>query len=47
MAYLITYEEFRRHFPHRSRVISGSVRIASVTLLFFLMVRAVLSPILV
>ena len=44
MAYLITFEEYRRHLPDRRRAISESVRTAAVTLLFFLMVGAVLSP---
>lgn len=44
MAYLITYEEYRRHFPDRRRAISESVQTAAVTLLFFLIVGAVLSP---
>lgn len=44
MAYLITYDEYRHHFHERRRVVSEAVRTATVTLLFFLTVGAVLSP---
>ena len=36
MAYLITYEEYRRHFPERSRAVRESLRTAFATLLIFL-----------
>ncbi len=46
MAYLITYEEYRRHFPDRRRAILESVKTAAVTLTFFLVAGAALSPLL-
>lgn len=36
MAYLITYDEYRHHFPERSRVVQESMRTALATLLIFL-----------
>lgn len=47
MSYLITYEEYRRHFPERRRAVAESVRTASVTLFFFLLLGVVLSPVLI
>jgi hypothetical protein len=46
MAYLITYDEYRHHFPERRRAVSEAIRTAAVTLLFFLTVGVVLSPLL-
>lgn len=36
MAYLITYGEYRHHYPDRGRVIREALRTAIVTLLVFL-----------
>jgi len=44
MAYLITYEEYRRHFPERRRAVLESLKTAAVTLLFFLVAGAVIFP---
>ena len=46
MAYLITYDEYRRHFPDRRRAILEAARTAAVTLLFFLLAGVLLSPLL-
>jgi len=35
MAYLITYEEYRRHFPDRKRAARESLTTAGFTLLVF------------
>ena len=37
MAFVITYEEYRRHFPERRRVIRAALETAVVTLVFFLL----------
>jgi len=44
MSYVITYEEYRRHFPDRRRAVVESARMAAVTLLFFLLAGLVASP---
>lgn len=44
MAYLITYDEYRRHFPDRRRAVLEAARTAAVTLLFFLFAGLVVSP---
>jgi ABC-type spermidine/putrescine transport system permease subunit I len=46
MAYLITYEEYRRHFPERRRAVLESLRMAAMTLLFFLVAGLAVSPLL-
>lgn len=46
LAYLITFDEYRKHFPDRRRAVRESLRSAGVTLLFFLVLGAVLSPLL-
>jgi hypothetical protein len=50
MSYLITYDEYRRHFPDRGRVVRESLRTAMATFLVFLVlglaVTALLSRIL-
>jgi len=46
MSYLITYEEYRRHFPDRRRAVLEAARMAAVTLLFFLVAGIVVSPLL-
>jgi hypothetical protein len=46
MAYLITYEEYRRHFPDRRRAVVKSAKTAAVTLIFFLLAGLAVSPLL-
>ena len=46
MAYLITYEEYRRHFPERGRAIRESLRTAVATLLIFLVLGLIVTALL-
>jgi hypothetical protein len=46
MAYLITYEEYRRHFPDRRRAIREGMATAAFTLVVFALLGGIVSVIL-
>jgi hypothetical protein len=41
MAFLITYEEYRRHFPDRRRAIRASLEVGVTTFLMFLVLSVI------
>ena len=46
MAFLITYEEYKRHYPEKRKVLKKSLEMAFFTLIFFLALGVLLAIIL-
>ena len=46
MAYLITYEEYRRHFPDRGRAVRESLRTGIATFLIFVALGLIVTALL-